>query len=238
MYWVEEKDLTFQYELSQVQDRYEEIYQHFMDYDDEICYVKDGGKLYGIISIGDLYRFYREGRNSAINVSYCYIHDVDFQEAQRIFDGNENIHEIPVVQNEKFIGVIKSEGRLSEKKWKQGRASIQPGYQGEYQWRRRQLEKFIPRLKGRLYLYDLPSYDDIKNQISNQDKELYCKKASNRLGFFKMSEEEQKAFWGKDYTNEQVEAFYSDCQKIRGEVQNGVYRFRDLKSTSFHFEDG
>lgn len=39
--FVEEKDISFKYELSEVEP--EKIYEHFMQYEDEVCFILDKG---------------------------------------------------------------------------------------------------------------------------------------------------------------------------------------------------
>lgn len=110
--FVDAKDITFKFELLDVDA--ERIYQHFMNVDAEICYVFQGDSLYGIITMGDLYRYYEaEEGTLGINQKYRCLKVVDYEEAEKIFEKIPTIYEIPVVCDEKLVGVVRKIHRHS-----------------------------------------------------------------------------------------------------------------------------
>ena len=47
------------HEICEIRGKINKIYRHFMDSDDEVLYITDNGRMLGVISIGDMYRYYR-----------------------------------------------------------------------------------------------------------------------------------------------------------------------------------
>lgn len=50
--------LTCVYDLQEIQDRPNKLYQFFLESDNEILYVISEGILYGLVSIGDMRLYY------------------------------------------------------------------------------------------------------------------------------------------------------------------------------------
>lgn len=90
-----------------------------MDYNDEMIYIlKPDGKIHGIMSRGDLYRYYvkcSEGLN--INQKFSSISSQDFSAAEEIFKKYDTIHEVPVVNDGYLTGVIRYKSTKDRNAW-------------------------------------------------------------------------------------------------------------------------
>lgn len=237
--FVDGEDITFKYELSDVD--VERIYQHFMNEDDEICYVFQGDSLYGIITMGDLYRYFEaEEGMLCINRKYRCLKAVDDEEAEKIFEKIPTIYEIPVVCDEQLVGVVRK-GKNTQIQWKALRKRLEAEHNGARKWYRMELSKWSEKIKGSLFLYRIPDYEVVKDRLSKEEKELWSKKRtypSGASGLLKMSEEEKRHFFGDNYSEEYVESFCRDYAKIMGTMRNGIYTINDISNSHFKFENG
>ncbi len=93
--------------------------EHFMNYNSEVIYVLDSiGTIEGVISVGDLCRYYEnQDSNLRINNNFRCIDSCDYEKAEEIFKSIKTIHEIPVVINNQLIGVIKKEINKGKDEW-------------------------------------------------------------------------------------------------------------------------
>lgn len=77
-----------------------------MDTPSNMVYCLKAGKLYGIISMGDVHRAKKENKSSvAINTSFTFLHGYEYIKARKIFLENGRINALPIVDEEyKLIG--------------------------------------------------------------------------------------------------------------------------------------
>lgn len=117
-FFVERHNLKNVYGLSDV--NADKIYRHFMDYNDEVIYILGtDGKLYGIVSRGDIYRYYTN-RDKAlqINREFLLVHsEKDLDGAEEIFNKYKTIHEVPVVDHGNLKGIIRNIEKNSKREW-------------------------------------------------------------------------------------------------------------------------
>lgn len=84
--YIERDKMTSVYEIGQIFDLPQTAYEHFMSYENEVLYFLDSGRMAGVISIGDLERFYdREMDKLQINRRYTSINTIDFHAAAAFF---------------------------------------------------------------------------------------------------------------------------------------------------------
>lgn len=238
-YFVDEQKITFKYEYSQLGD-YEEIYQHFMKYNEEICYVLDKGKVIGIISIGDLYRYYSRENNTPINSGFTYLKETDYANAEKIFKRIVSVHEIPVIRDGKLLGCIRSKEVLSESGWIAGRKTIEEGHSGAYQWKRTVMRKVFEKINCNVYTYAMPRYSHIKDKLREEELELYKSKVCRRNNIFDkvlMSEKENDAFWGS-VDKQYISVFANDFNKLKVNVRSGIAKINDMDSVIYRYQDG
>lgn len=70
----------------------------------DIIYCERGGKLYGIISMGDIFRASNAGGNSvSVNTCFTRVLRSEYWKARSIFQEKENIHALPVVKEDSVL---------------------------------------------------------------------------------------------------------------------------------------
>lgn len=97
------------------------LYQFFTKNENEVAYFVKDGYMYGILSIGDLERYYRKyAKELVINREYTYLNTIDYKEATDFFNRIKTVCEVPVVsETNVFLGVIsraKDEGVRKQQK--------------------------------------------------------------------------------------------------------------------------
>jgi CBS domain-containing protein len=90
-----------------------------MEHNDEMLYILGAdGKVYGIVSRGDLYRYYENQMNRLnINQKFQAISSQDYIAAEEIFQKIDTIHEVPVVNNGELMGVIRYKTTKNRNDW-------------------------------------------------------------------------------------------------------------------------
>ena len=141
-FFVDVSEIRFKYKLSQEEIDCSIIHEHFLKFEDEVCYVMDeNDKLIGIVSIGDLYRFYRGDKDTVINKKFSYISEIDYERAREIFDKIRTIHEVPIVREGRLIGCISNGKKQSYEEWKQAREGIEYECIGKHKWYKNSAKK-------------------------------------------------------------------------------------------------
>ena len=155
--FIEAASLHSVYEINEIQGRIHKIYRHFMDLDDEVIYIVDGGTVLGLVSIGDMYRYYRnEEKAFPVNQTFSYVEEAsDYKKAEKFFEKIKTIHEIPVIKNKLLLGVIRKknyEMTVSKK-------SLKGTLEGERRnlWRKETFRKFNRKINAEVLYYDLSS---------------------------------------------------------------------------------
>lgn len=234
--FVEEKEVLFKYELVELNP--ERIYEHFMLEDDEICFVMDKNQVYGIITIGDMCRYYAQDKEKLnINRKYRSISAVDYEAAEKVFQKFPTVHEVPIVVDNRLLGVVKKE-QHDNKSWI--RQMLKREHDGEERWTANEFDRILKQLKGKVYLYDL-WVSDIVDGLSESDKEALEKKSEypwGTSGLRMMSEEEKRAFAGEDYSADAFEEFCLDFDRNTITLKNGIGKINDLSSRNFNFCGG
>ena len=110
-FFIARESMISVFELAHISNLPEMAYHHFMNYENEVLYLLNEGKLSGVLSIGDLERFFAKDEGGLkINQNYISIRTDDYNEAAAFFERSSTINEIPVVTEQgDFLGVIKRE---------------------------------------------------------------------------------------------------------------------------------
>lgn len=118
-FFVETELLNNVYYLPEVAQDAEKLYCHFIEHNDEIIYIlRPDEKIYGIVSRGDLYRYYENhSKELYINQTFQSISSQDFLEAEEVFRQFNTIHEVPVVNNGNLLGVIRYKRTKDRNDW-------------------------------------------------------------------------------------------------------------------------
>lgn len=220
-------NLTTVVELDELHKNPQMIYHHFMNYGDEVFYILNKGKMYGIITPGDLYR--NKGRADVyVNTGFQSINSQeDFEGAYRIFGKYPTIHEVAIVRDEELIGVMKSGKRKTTDEWKKIRASLQE--QNKFDTTEFLLKEIykLMEIKGRFFIY--PYLVDTKKEMMLTDDEhkAFLEKASYYSGpkdISCLSLKEQLDFWGTETWNyhHNLENFW---RLLKLECKNGIPQY-------------
>ena len=81
--FIEMKNMTSVYEITDILDLPQMAGAHFMNYDDKVLYLLSDGKMAGMLSIEDLERYYDRRENELkINKDYTSTTEIDFKVAE------------------------------------------------------------------------------------------------------------------------------------------------------------
>lgn len=80
---------------------FERLGRVLMETPSNMVYCVKEGKLYGIISMGDVHRARLEKRDSVnINTSFTFLHGYEYMKARKVFLENDKINALPIVDEE------------------------------------------------------------------------------------------------------------------------------------------
>lgn len=216
------------------------VYRHFLNYTDECIYVVEGETLVGLITPGDLHRFYTtDGDTGYINRTFTYIEEIDFNKAREVFTRIQTIHEVPVIKEHIFLGIIESGEQKSDEEWIKIRNGFLPYYLGKMEWKKEEIWDIVKHVQANVYVYFRP--DEEKLKWENSDWTLYNEKnrrPNGAVGLEKMSECEKKMFFGSNYGGKYVEEFIKEFRMLRAETYNGISKIRDISGQYFNVSDG
>lgn len=168
--FIARENMTSVYELASVSNLSDKAYYHFMNCDDEVLYLLKEDKLSGVLSIGDLERFFDScERELKINQNYTSISTVNYDLAEKFFENSITINEIPIVTEQGiFLGIIRKEKTKALRE--QQRSELEAANKGEGIWRRGEMRRFINETRASVLLY---TYSDQKvmRQLKWEDKQ-------------------------------------------------------------------
>lgn len=236
--FVQTASLGSVYEINRIEGRINEIYRHFMELDDEVLYITDRGLIVGVVSIGDMYRYYRNEEESVpINRKFSYVEDAThYAKAEEFFQRIRTIHEIPVIKNKLLLGVIR------QKNYKTiiSKSSLTSTLESERKnpWRKEKFIQFDRLVNMEVLYYDLTPGSKIftQNQLKILEKRRTA--ADTLESFQEMSITEQRSFVGKHYCEKYMERFSADYKQLRLVQKNGVYKYGDCCNETFHIVNG
>lgn len=231
--FIDREHMTSVYQLDDINNLAETAYQHFMSYEDEVLYLLNGEKLAGLLSIGDLERYYVSWENQVkLNQNYTFVSTVDFGAAADFFRTHKTINELPVVaDNGELLGVIrrKKEGYLRNGQ----RNSLQYARNGGVRYVKNEIGRFIHMTKSRVLLYTYSNIRIIQNMSAGE------RGGQTDASLWKgLSIEEWKAFWQSEYHEGLVREFQQEREGHTLVMANGVASYADIKGKYFHFKDG
>lgn len=237
--FIEKKYMTSAYELAEISDLPQMAYQHFMDCEDEVLYLLSGDMLKGVLSIGDLERYYVEQKSRLkVNHNYVSVNTIDYAAAESFFRTHKTVNEMPVItENGELLGIIR--GKKEESLRNGQRHSLKYAKNGGIRYVRQEIERFIRMTKSRVILYTY-SNTGIVNHLNikeyrNLEKRERCIDTNLWKG---LSIEEWKTFWQSEYNEGLVQEFQQEKAGHTIVLRNGVASYSDWKGKYFHFEDG
>ncbi len=169
--FIARENMTSVYELTSVSNLPDIAYYHFMNFEDEVLYLLNEGEISGVLSIGDLERFFDSGGNQLeINQNYTSISAVDYDTAERFLENSITINEIPIVAERGIlVGIIRKEKTKALRD--QQRRELEAARRGEGIWRRGEMWRFVNETRASVFLY---TYSDKKvlKQLECEDKQI------------------------------------------------------------------
>ncbi len=224
----------------EVKDHPNQIFEHFMAWGDEVIYVLDDHRLRGIVTPGDLIRSLEKGeRMPKPNRDFVFVRDKgDVDGAAAAFRRFPGIHEVPVVKEGRFLGVLKSGERKSQEEWRDIRRRLKEGIL-EIE-RREWVQKDVKRLlgiNGKKFIYRYLSEKDM--ELTDKERRIYEGKSRiGDKGLSALTFREQQIFFGSHcppgYGDEVIRDF-EECAMI---YKNGIPGLEDRNGRIFHIKNG
>lgn len=231
--------MTSVYEITDISDLVQTAYRHFMNYEDEVLYILCKGKMLGVLSIGDLERFYdSQGSELKVNQRYTSSCTVDFKAAENFFDHVITMNEMPIVTTDReLLGII----RKTKEEWLRGRQrrSLEYARTGRYRYVRTEIERFINETKTRVILYKY-SINEIVKSMNSEECEC-LEKRRRRVGTHMwkgLSAEEWETFWQSEYEDGIVDIMQQEVMEHTPVLLNGIAVFPDMRGKCFWFKNG
>lgn len=229
MYYEDAKDLSNICQWKDVEGQPKKLYEHFITYNEDILYVCEGEVLKGVVSIGDLYRYFGGTKMEfELNKRFTSLDDINFEKAVPIFEKFCQIHEIPVVINGVLAGAIKTGQKRSRQVLEKMRKDLDHQMK---QWdRSRFIAKEIIKWKSKVEDIEILIYSnigDIREYIREEQKQALAEKRC-----LLNSPDYDKHEYGKKY------GFCLDFEKMKYLQKNGFYFPEDYHSENFNIEGG
>lgn len=202
------------------------IYEYFIQGKADILYIMKEGKLEAIASPGDVHKFYiGEGAYKyAINEKFLFLDCIDYDKAKEIFTRISTIHEIPVVIDDIFKGIITDNRCKTEAEWKLIIDDLKncKMLKKHTEWLCIDLLKWKKRFSSaKLFIYYIPS-----------DKYLMPKvRKARELRSHGKYDEELNAEKREGFTRLE----YDKMQVIHN---NGIYKFKDMDTDTCKISKG
>lgn len=235
--FIKKENMTSVYEITMISNLPQTFYEHFMQYDDEVIYVLKEGKMFGVVSIGDLERFYKyELPELRINTKYRSLSTIDYDSAYNFFRQAKTVNEIPVVSvNNSLVGVIrrnkKRELRVEQKNSLQ---SVR-----KYAWQRNEIKRFINETKANVFLYT-SSNGEVMDSLRKKELDVLRRREHDDdiTAWKSMGVEEWKVFWGDEYEDGIVDNMRLEFEHLILNMANGLSSFSDVSGVCYSFKDG
>lgn len=218
----------------------EKIFNHFMNYGDEVIYVLESGDIYGIITPRDLLETYKKSNKiPVVNCGFSYIKEKnDFYSARIIFEKYPKIHEIAVVKKGKFLGVVKSGYRKTWDEWQDIRQQLLDAMMEmeRIEWIKKDIRKLL-KLKTRLFVYRYLHVDDMK--LTDSERVLYEEKHKiPNGGLSTLTLREQKLFFGGSYSPGYAHQLVRNLEEDGVIYKNGIPEFKDKSNKICTIQNG
>ena len=242
MRFIKRGELTTTVEIDRIEEN--QILNHFLRYGDEVIYVTDKEQLAGIVTPGDLKRFRFGKIDSYINKRFSYLKNEDDEEqALEIFEKLKIIHEIPVINNGVFKGVLKSGRKKNVNEWRNIRESFFIDWnlfnKEHDEWIKADIIKLLSR-GNRFFVYEVLSVDDMN--LSAEEQILFDEKMnlglSSDIGIELLTQSEQREIWGEDVDEDFLDEYKYFISHSVITYNNGIPRRKDERLENFGISNG
>lgn len=237
--FVAKENMTSVYELEDISNLPEMAYHYFINNDNEILYLLKEGGLYGILSIGDLERFFESDEYTLkINQNYTSINTLDWGKAEVFFENTNTINEIPIVTEQGiFIGVIKREKRqiLRERQ----KSALKAAKFGEYIWHQEEVKRFIKKTRANVFLYTF-SGEKVMEQLNQRERQKikrHAFKMDDNTKWNILSDKEWEVFLGSE-DNKGIDILRKERRNCLPIFEKGRVVFPDMEGDYYTIRDG
>lgn len=236
--------MTSIYEFKEHKIKLDWIIKHFLNKGDEVLYFVSNEQLKAVVSIGDLFRCLEGSKKEILNTCFTWVREQENEMAYAFFLKHPTIHELPVIDElGRFIGVIKSGERNSDKTWNSFRMYAKSLYYDEEAFYTRMADKFMEYFKGTVLLADLPEDElAVKYLRSSEEKEEYIRRSSiDARNYLKdMTDHEERIYWGETVYEPGIsKKFAEELSQIIITEKNGIKYFQNSKLSQYiTFENG
>ena len=212
--------------------RAEIAYRRFVYDAQEALYIEENGILIGVVSIGDLERYYAGCKDTLeINCCFSYADRIDEEKAAIFFERLKTFFEFPVVnKGGQLEGLMKREINYVIRR-DQIASLVVSKYLNE-QWHRRELNRFVTNTNARVVLYYtkevaiLKELAGRKNDFSGASKEIFWKD---------LSESQWDCFLGESGA---VMSLKKEFGNFHTKMVKGVSEVVDMEGEFYHCTGG
>lgn len=238
--FIDREHMTSVYQLDDIKNLAETAYRHFMEHEEEIIYILErDGRILGVLSIGDLERFYIRGTGAIeINSRYTALGSIDYEAAADFFRKHKTINELPVItDNRELLGVIR---KKKENYLRNGqRDSLKYSRNGGIRYVKGEIGRFIHMARARVILYTYSNMNIVRHLNAKKRRRFLDRGNRKDVHLWKgLTEEEWKAFWQTEYCEGLVQEFQKERAEQTPILEKGVPYYSDQQGKYFHFKDG
>lgn len=228
-------------DIDEIKNISEYAYQWFMKNDKECLYVLKNNILIGLMTIGDVFRYYEGVTEQVINNCFTTLRYGEIGEAEIFFEGHWTIHELPVIDfREQLIGIY-SRGRAKyDCNRKKFRKRLENAYCGKNQWLKEQIDKWFANNSAKIFGFELPTEEETLKLLTPETRRKFeyrsGRKALDIMREF--TEEESRLYWGERYVSGIGERFVKEFSNIKIKFENGMIRYGNFQGDFFAFQGG
>lgn len=209
---------------NEIENQPDRAIEFFLNHNEEVIYFCEKGKLKGLITPGDILRYYEEKRKEfQPNTKFAFLQAIDFDKAKEIMERFITINEVPVIINGTFKGIIKNKRQRTPEDWALYRRNMLN--MEEDLFFINLLNKWKKHCQAEIFFYDNPA--DIRAYLNEKQKKRYQEKYN-----FVLSEAFNKHREGKKY------GFCFDCEKIKYIHKDGFFILEDFNSDKLKINNG
>ena len=241
--FTDKKDLTNIYNVQEIYNQPERAYSYFMSHKSTVIYVVEGEKLQGIISFGDLERYYKSERAFfSYNESFSFISEKDdVDKSKEIFNKYGSIFEIPVICAGEFIGAVHRETQC-ERVFQEKRKNLCLCKYFKEDAETMDWKKAFKKLgdANRVIVYNVPTNKEIMEYIPNiEERNNLIKRSEDyTLRLKELTDGEKKLFWESEEWSYSEKLQMESLASIKVIEKNGIKEFENIKTSLYTIENG
>lgn len=224
----------------------ENVYRYMYKLDEDVLYIVEGEYLAGVISVGDLLRYYDKNVPLKLNSKFRFVESYDCGAVDQVLMEIPSIHELPVIDKTgRFTGIIKA-GRKDKTEWDGLKNRIDDKrFGGKAEYLFQEFKRWLLKQQAKVVVYDELSWD-VWERTMPLKKCMFKKRTEGAekedilplYALRNMNQEEQKQFFGGKYYENCIQGFMENYEKIQLVSENGMYSVKDLESEYFTFKNG